>query len=296
MRRYSGIIFPIAILILIKFIFLFPLFDSLEFKAQDTLFRLRGVKPISGEVVVVAIDDETFAALDETWPFPREYYAKLIENLNQAGARLIVFDVEFTENSNPESDEALAEAAARYNNVIFAGKVLHAKTPRDPNQKLTPIQTIMRRNLSWGIVNMYSDVDNVIRKYTLYDMHDQTPVYSIGVAALANYRVYQPEWESHIKSGNNVLSLTDKKIPLYHQNKALINYYGPAQTFPQYSLSTILDDDTMSMPGYMGIEMDEYYDILASGELKNKIVLIGATVDELHDKFPTPFGGEWTPG
>jgi adenylate cyclase len=132
MRRFSGIIFPVGILILIKFVFLFSLFDSLEFKAQDTMFKMRGPKEVSGDLVVIAIDDETFSALNETWPFPREYYAKLIENLNQAGARLIVFDVEFTENSNPESDETLAEAGAKYNNVIFAGKVLHAKTPRDP--------------------------------------------------------------------------------------------------------------------------------------------------------------------
>lgn len=296
MRRFSGIIFPVGILILIKFVFLFPVFDSLEFKAQDTMFKMRGPKEVSGDVVVIAIDDETFSALNETWPFPREYYAKLIENLNQAGARLIVFDVEFTENSNPESDETLAEAAAKYNNVIFAGKVLHAKTPRDPSQKLTPIQSIMQRDLSWGVVNMYSDVDNVIRKYTLYEVHDENPVYSIGVSALANYRVYQPDWDKHITIDNEGLKLTDKKIPLYQHNKALINYYGPAHTFPQYSLSTILDDDTMAMPGYMGFEMDEFYEVLASGELKNKVVLIGASVDELHDKFPTPFGGEWTPG
>jgi CHASE2 domain-containing sensor protein len=27
-----------------------------------------------------------------------------------------------------------------------------------------------------------------------------------------------------------------------------------------------------------------------------KIVLVGATIDELHDKFSTPYGGEWTSG
>jgi adenylate cyclase len=52
----------------------------------------------------------------------------------------------------------------------------------------------------------------------------------------------------------------------------------------------------MAMPGYQGIEFDEFYSLMDSGALQDKIVLIGATIDELHDKFPTPFGGEWTPG
>jgi len=97
----------------------------LEYKAQDSLFRLRGKQPLSDKIAIVAIDDATFSSLNITWPFPREYHAKLIDNLIKAGAKQIVFDIEFTESSNEESDESLALSAAMANNVIFAGKVLH---------------------------------------------------------------------------------------------------------------------------------------------------------------------------
>ncbi|MDD2229835.1 MAG: adenylate/guanylate cyclase domain-containing protein [Candidatus Cloacimonetes bacterium] len=296
MKRFKFFLYPLAILVLVKLMFVFPFFNSLEYKAQDTLFQFRGDQSLSDQIAIIAIDDATFNSLYESWPFPRDYHAKLIENLNQAGVRQVVFDIEFTENSNPESDNALADAALMHNNVIFAGKVLQAKNDGEPSQKLTPISAITDQGISWGIVNMNPDVDSFIRKYTCYEAFDQAPIYSIGVASLANSRVYQPQWENTLRLTPTSLRVADKTIPLISHNKSLINYHGPAGTFRQYSYSSILDDSTMAMPGYQGVELDEFYDILASGELKDKIVLVGATIDELHDKFPTPFGGEWMPG
>ncbi|MDD3103460.1 MAG: CHASE2 domain-containing protein, partial [Candidatus Cloacimonetes bacterium] len=97
----------LIIIVLVKILFLFPSTHSLDFKAQDSLFKLRGPRNPSEELVIIAIDDASFSALNLSWPFPREYHAKLIENLSLAGAKLIVFDVEFTENSSPGADAYL---------------------------------------------------------------------------------------------------------------------------------------------------------------------------------------------
>jgi len=296
MRRYRCIILTVLILLIVKTIFLFPTFDSLEYKAQDSFFQRRGARPISEDVVIVGIDDATFSALNITWPFPREYHAKLIENLHLAGARMVIFDIEFTENSRPEADALLADTAAYYDHVVFAGKVLKASSVGMPDQLVMPIREINAHQLPWGIVNMGGDTDNVIRKYTLFELHDENPYYSIGVVALANADSFAGDWDSRITRDKAKLSVGQMEVPIFQQNQALINYYGPSATFPTISYSTVLDDDTVDMPGYMGIELNEYYDLVESGFLQDKIVLIGATVDELHDKFPTPFGGEWTPG
>jgi len=297
MSRYRSFFLPVLILIILKIIFLIPVFDSLEYKAQDSLFHMRGPRQISEDIVIIAIDDESFSALNTTWPFPRDYHAKLIENLSEAGAKLIIFDIEFTENSRyPESDKLLADAAAASNNVVFAGKVLHGKTHDDPDQLLTPIGDIVANGSPWGIVNMNSDSDNAIRKYSLFEEMDNHKYYSIGVAGLANSRLYQSDWADHLHSEDAHLTVANHKIPIYKHNKAIINYYGPASSFPHISYASVIDDSTMAMPGYQGIEFDEFYSIRDSGILQDKIVLIGATIDELHDKFPTPFGGEWTPG
>ncbi|MDY0151035.1 MAG: adenylate/guanylate cyclase domain-containing protein [Candidatus Cloacimonas sp.] len=294
--RYGVLLYILVVLLFVKIVFLFPFFDSLEYKTQDSMFRFRGKQIISDQLAIIAIDDASFSALNETWPFPREYHAKLIENLTRAGVKQILFDLEFTENSNPLSDQTLAESAALAGNVIFAGKVIYPKRMGEPSQRLEPIAEITDFDLPWGCVNMNADSDGVIRQYNLFETYDGMPVYSIGIAALGNARIYQPAWREHIKQVDNHLHVAGKSIPFFNHNRSLINYHGPAGTFRQYSYASILDDSTMSMPGYQGAELDEFEDILRSGELAGKTVLVGATIDELHDKFPSPFGGEWMPG
>jgi len=62
---------------------------------------------------VVGIDEETFQRLDEQWPFPRSLHAAAIRRLLKAGARTVVYDVQFSEPSDsPRDDRALLRAAA----------------------------------------------------------------------------------------------------------------------------------------------------------------------------------------
>ncbi|MDD3535007.1 MAG: adenylate/guanylate cyclase domain-containing protein [Candidatus Cloacimonetes bacterium] len=290
------ILLPLAILILSLALFLSAFFAGLEHKSKDSLFRLRAPRPLSGDIVIIAIDDATDSALDTRWPYPREYHAKLIDNLFKLGVKQVVFDVSFTESSHPEADKLLADTAFYHQNTIFAGKLLRAERPGEPSRLQSPIKAIRNHQLSWGLVNISSDADNVIRQYTLFEKLEDTPHYTIGIASLANERIYQSDWAEHIAAVDGKLKVAGKSIPILHRNRSLINYFGPAGYFPYISYSSVLDDSTVSMPGYMGIELDEYYDLEASGELQGKIALVGASIDELHDNFPTPLGGKWMPG
>ncbi|MGE5721406.1 MAG: CHASE2 domain-containing protein, partial [Sphingomonadales bacterium] len=81
---------------------------------NDFLTDLRATtheRPASGDIVLVAIDDPTLKELG-TFPLPRRYYAKMLDNLRQLGARRVFFDLTFREKSNPE-DDAQFEAALR---------------------------------------------------------------------------------------------------------------------------------------------------------------------------------------
>ena len=64
-------------------------------------------KANSDDVVVVAIDEQSFSAFDKQWPWPREFHAALVDRLKEEGAKEIIFDVVFAEPSNNESDQAL---------------------------------------------------------------------------------------------------------------------------------------------------------------------------------------------
>jgi CHASE2 domain-containing sensor protein len=73
-----------------------------------------------GDVVVVGIDDVTFSDLRRQWPFPRRMHARAIDRLKAAGAKTIVYDVQFTEPTNERDDTALYDAVARAGNVVLA--------------------------------------------------------------------------------------------------------------------------------------------------------------------------------
>ncbi len=273
------------------------IFDKLLGWTVNPIIRLLSEpRPISDEVVIIAIDDETFSALDRTWPFPREFHARLIENLNRAGVRQIIFDIEFTERSNSVSDSILAATAAQYKNVIFAGKILRSADHPDHVQKLTPITPIMEKGIPWGIVNVPYGTDNIIRRYNCYDYFDQDRVYPLGIVSLGTYRYPHADWHRHVREENGKLLVADKAIPLASRNQAIINFYGPNNTFLRVPYSQVLDDERMDMPGYFGVELNEFYDLMDSGVLEGKTVLIGATVAELHDYFRTPFSYELTAG
>ena len=80
--------------------------DGLERASLKTRFDVRG-KERPDDVVVVAIDAKTFDVLRQQWPFPRSLHGTAIRRLHAAGAREIVYDVQFTEPTKPREDLAL---------------------------------------------------------------------------------------------------------------------------------------------------------------------------------------------
>src|SRR2546430_15858899 len=83
----------------------------LELKSLDLLFLLRGHVSPPPEIVIVAIDEPSFAEISRQWPWPRSIHARLIEYLNKAGAKVIGFDALFAEGAeDPAEDQALERA------------------------------------------------------------------------------------------------------------------------------------------------------------------------------------------
>jgi CHASE2 domain-containing sensor protein len=71
-------------------------------------------------LLVVAVDDKTFADRQLQWPFPRREHARAIDRLTRDGARVIVYDVQFTEQTTARDDNALIDAVDRAHNVVLA--------------------------------------------------------------------------------------------------------------------------------------------------------------------------------
>jgi adenylate cyclase len=74
----------------------FPFLDIIELKTIDFRFKARGEK-VPGSSIVLAVVDEKSLKAEGKWIWPRKKIAGLIDRLSDAGARVIAFDIVFSE-------------------------------------------------------------------------------------------------------------------------------------------------------------------------------------------------------
>src|SRR5712692_2921293 len=82
------------------------LMRNLETKLLDLRLRLRGEQRPNVPVVLVVIDDKSITELGR-WPWSRSHFATVVRRLATAGARVIAFDILFSEPEGHPVREAL---------------------------------------------------------------------------------------------------------------------------------------------------------------------------------------------
>ncbi len=152
---------------------------SFENGSIDVRFGLRSAAR-ANDVVVVGIDDQTFNHLNLQWPFPRRLDAQAIDRLRADGARTIVYDVQFTEPSNPADDNALYDAVARAGNVVLATSETNAA---GQTNVLGGDANLARAHSRAAAANLPADSGGVVRRYP----HDVNGLDSLAVGAAQRF-------------------------------------------------------------------------------------------------------------
>ncbi len=357
----------------------FGFFDFLELKTYDYRFNnVRG--PLTGwrasdstiinlgtDVVLVDVDDETWRIFSDgniIWPYPRgDIWAKVVNNLSLAGAKVIGFDIQFDSpdarstylrkvSDNWPSD--LRQHIPGHGDVIFSDAirdahlkgtriVMNTKMVREPlttpSQYIAePVKLIMEANPSTGLINDIKDIDNFSREYSIAgffddDIERRKPYYTLGLSCVQQYYGISDTTKLIWEQNNLLWKLGPLSIPAHGKtNNFLVNYYGPPSgyklantdyppwnTFPRFSLYQILDTRDFELPGnndldwmsqfmpgeipdwILAIEDDneriEMMKVMGIGSnfditkspFYNKIVIVGASVEVLHDVKSTPF-------
>lgn len=90
------------------------MYQILELKSLDLRFALRGDVPRDAPILHIDIDDQSLASVGR-WPWPRKYHGRLTDILKECQARMVLWDVLFTEEfkDNPQEDTAFAASIAR---------------------------------------------------------------------------------------------------------------------------------------------------------------------------------------
>ncbi|MEX0648449.1 MAG: adenylate/guanylate cyclase domain-containing protein [Balneolaceae bacterium] len=290
-----------GVLVSAAFLCLLPPLQDLENKIQDQYFMIRGPLDVTDSpIVIVEVSQEADEEIPFRYPWPRQVYAKLIENLNRAGARVIAIDLLFDqEDENPANDAAFAEALAEYSNVVLIGGFRRSTdTFSEKTTRVMPARILENAMKNPpGIVDMRRDSDGFIREYPFGANFAGEQLYSFALQTLITAEKADT---TTIEINSRSFQFSGHSVPKNRNGFMNINYYGGNRTFEHIGFEKIVDDgdfDTrMEMQAFPINEFsDPEYGLLASGVLENKIVLVGATMPELQDYHPVPFaasGGE----
>ena len=251
-----------------------PFTERLDYSMRDTMLRLRGVRP-ADEVVIVAIDDFSFNWTGYRWPWPHAYLAQIVDAIAAGEPRVIGMDVFLLEeDEDPGGDAALAAALENAPPVVNVVQIFHDQYSETIQQ---PIPSLRDRFAALGITKVVIDDDAIVRGIQPYAAYGDHYYYNWAFNLAALYAgVAPPQYQAP-----NLLLFNQQKVPI-QQGRMLINYRGPAQTFPTYSAALVVEGDVLAQ------NPDAFRD---------KIVLLGATSPTMQDVYPTPFSsGQRTPG
>jgi adenylate cyclase len=125
-------------------------FNLEEQVGLDILFTLRGTRQAPSDVVIVSIEKDSAVRLNlpaDPRKWSRELHARLTENLTQAGAAVIAFDIIFDEARTAAEDHTFAEAIRQAGNVVLF-EYLRKEAVSMVDQRGAPSGTVHLESLS----------------------------------------------------------------------------------------------------------------------------------------------------
>ncbi|MFN9162958.1 MAG: CHASE2 domain-containing protein [Alphaproteobacteria bacterium] len=147
-----GSLFAFLVFLAVSAVALSGVLNPLSLALRDFWFGVFK-RPASGEIVLVHMDSRSIQEL-RNWPWPRSHYGDVVDKLNDAGADLIAFDVDFSSPSQPDQDKAFAGAIERAaGKVLLASLVQPLSADRNELTMSMPLD-IFLENALWGDVNI----------------------------------------------------------------------------------------------------------------------------------------------
>jgi len=174
----------ITLALIVAVVFQGPTFvESVRLRYFDTL--IAGQKPTQNNIYTVNIDEATIDKYGQ-WPFKRDIYANLIDQLYARNAGLVVWDVMMPEKDRQGGDSVLASVLQTQHNVILTNMPAQANKniPRKPGSAvigadyldtiinypgiIANIPELEKNAAGVGIANTLPEVDGVNRRLPLF--------------------------------------------------------------------------------------------------------------------------------
>lgn len=206
--------------------------------------------PVNDRILIVEIDNRSLAQLGK-WPWPRTVHAQAIARLQEAGVKLIAYDILFIEPG--DADGALAGAMAGGGAPVLLPLLF--ETPGDNGAAHNlhfPPAPIARAAAGLGTVNLLFDTDGLVRRAQIATNVDGR---TIPHLMEVGYRAITGRSSPAFRSGGG-----DSVLIPFHK----------AGTFPRTSFASVARGE------------------VPQAFLRDRIVLVGASAEGMGDVFPVP--------
>lgn len=235
--------------------------DTVDYFLQDRLMQHEGT--VDTRIAIIAMDDESISELG-SWPWNRHIHAQLVDMLSEGNPAVIAFDVTFQAPSadDPESDQALIDAAARAGNVVMP--VIGSFPPSARQGGITatglsqPFPALKEAIAAFGHINTIPDRDRVVRK-SLYSFQYEGEV--IESFSWTIYRMFMERQGIGVDSG---------MLPLDGFGQFHFPYTGRPGQYEAIPYSAVLSGEVPA----------DYFE--------DRIVLIGPYATGFKDDYLTP--------
>lgn len=259
-----------------------PVFvESVRLRYFDTLITAK--EPTANNIVTVNIDENALEKYGQ-WPFKRDIYAQLIEDLYKRNAGLVVFNVLMTEKDRQGGDGALAATLNEY--TVVLPNMPADRTKNQPKQPGTAImgpefqemiiqypgiianiKDIEKRAAGVGIVNTLPEVDGVNRRMPLIISVDGKVYPSLAMETI------------RVAAGD---STTQIKLFEGGVEKMRIPKFGPIATDP---LGRVWIDWSQKSKSVSMTELPK--------DFGGAVVIVGVAAAGLGNPVPTAIGAVW---
>jgi adenylate cyclase len=264
------------------------LFRTFELKTLDTRFRLRGSRPVSSPLSIIFIGDDSIEAFGR-WPWSWDYHALLVDVLSRAGAKMVLFDILFSENPGKQEARFLADMSRSAGNVYFCtvfNKLNAMEEGGVPallggEELLEPIAELRRVGAGMGHCNAVPDLDGTTRRVPMLVRYREGLLPSAPLLIAADAMGATVDETTLAADGWIELQrpgAASVRIPVDDEGQTTINFNGGMEAFDDHSFRQVIQAD--QYPDEAALDLSVF---------KDRIVLVGTTFAGNTDLRPTPF-------
>ncbi len=277
-----------------------PLLGQVELKTYD--MRPRALPSAPARFVTIAAIDEASLAKLGRWPWSRSTFAELAERLDQLGARVIAFDLFFSERESARVDAQFARAIDATKKVVLGTVFIdrqadirylgpaglaaarRAISPQaialvkdetfrmeEPYGVLVNIAELQGASTYAGDIHVPADADGVVRRAPLIRRFDGRYFPAFDVQVARAFLAKEAPTLDIASYGIAGIRLGEHYIPLDEEGRLLVRH-RPPRSFATVSIADILEQ--RADPAL----------------LRGRVVLVGNTAIGIGDTRVTPFG------